>query len=128
VDDPLELEAVPGPRDDWFVESAVDLLFDAIYEVGQDSDRVGLRLIGPPLEHRTDRELPSEGLTRGAVQVPRSGQPTLLLADHPTTGGYPVIAVVRVRDLDAAGQASPGLHLRFRPVRTRGRADRATAR
>ena len=59
-------------------------------------------------------ELPSEGLVLGAVQVPADGQPLLFLADHPTTGGYPVIAVVEDGDVDSSAQARPGDEVRFR--------------
>jgi len=90
--------------------------------VSAQSNRVGLRLDRPtgstaaaaPALRRTDeRELPSEGLVLGAVQIPPSGQPVLFLADHPVTGGYPVIAVVRTADVDRAAQLRPGQLLRF---------------
>jgi allophanate hydrolase subunit 2 len=73
-----------------------------------------MRLDGTPLE-RLDpgRELPSEGMVAGAVQVPPSGLPTILSADHPVTGGYPVIAVVRAADRDLLAQLRPGQRLRF---------------
>jgi allophanate hydrolase subunit 2 len=77
-----------------------------------------MRLDGTPLERAIDRELPSEGVVRGALQVPPSGLPTLFLADHPVTGGYPVIAVVLDRDVDDAAQVRPGQRLRFRAVST----------
>ncbi|WP_324276271.1 hypothetical protein [Blastococcus brunescens] len=79
-----------------------------------DSDRVGLRLSGPRLERARGDELPSEGLVPGAVQVPPDGAPVLFLADHPVTGGYPVLAVVATADLPAAAQLRPGDRLRFR--------------
>jgi allophanate hydrolase subunit 2 len=68
----------------------------------------------PELRRKDSRELPSEGVVLGAVQVPPSGQPVLFLADHPVTGGYPVIAVVLDSDIDLAAQARPGQRLRFR--------------
>ncbi|MDP9144219.1 MAG: allophanate hydrolase subunit 2 family protein, partial [Actinomycetota bacterium] len=80
------------------------------------SDRVGMRLEGDKLERAGDGELPSEGMVRGAVQVPPGGEPVLFLADHPVTGGYPVIAVAHPDDLPLAAQAAPGTFLRFRPV------------
>jgi allophanate hydrolase subunit 2 len=78
---------------------------------------VGLRLAGPRLERARDDELPSEGLVPGAVQVPPDGAPVLFLADHPVTGGYPVLAVVTTADLSVAAQLRPGNLLRFRAVR-----------
>ena len=77
------------------------------------ADRIGVRLLGPVLERSRDDELPSEGLVDGAVQVPADGQPLIFLADHPVTGGYPVIAVLHPDDLPLAAQARPGQRLRF---------------
>lgn len=111
----LSLRVLPGPRADWFTGSALQTLLSHPYEVTPDSNRVGLKLAGPPLARRIEDELPSEGLVRGALQVPHGGQPVLFLADHPVTGGYPVIAVVVDEDTDLAGQARPGTVLRFRP-------------
>jgi allophanate hydrolase subunit 2 len=81
--------------------------------VSPASSRVGIRLEGPALERAITDELRSEGLVSGALQVPPDGHPILLLADHPTTGGYPVIAVVREADLPRAAQLRPGQSLRF---------------
>jgi biotin-dependent carboxylase-like uncharacterized protein len=113
----LVLNVLPGPRDDWFRPEALAALCAEPYEVTAHSDRVGMRLLGPRLERARDGELPSEGMVPGALQVPPSGQPTLLLADHPMTGGYPVIAVLRTRDIDRAAQARPGQRIRFRLAR-----------
>ena len=81
--------------------------------MGEASNRVGLRLEGEPPARVRDDELPSEGMVLGAVQVPPGGQPVVLLADHPPTGGYPVLAVVHPDDLWQCGQARPGEQLRF---------------
>jgi biotin-dependent carboxylase-like uncharacterized protein len=110
----LELRVRPGPRDDWFVEGALEALCSATYDVTADSNRVGMRLQGPALQRSRQEEIPSEGMVRGALQVPPTGQPTLFLSDHPVTGGYPVIGVVAGADLDRAAQARPGQRLRFR--------------
>ncbi|SDQ86204.1 biotin-dependent carboxyltransferase family protein [Quadrisphaera sp. DSM 44207] len=109
----LVLRVVLGPRDDWFTPEAVRALLGAAWTVGPASDRVGMRLLGPALARTRAQELPSEGLVRGALQVAAGGAPTLMLADHPVTGGYPVIAVVLDADTDAAAQARPGQRLRF---------------
>jgi KipI family sensor histidine kinase inhibitor len=108
------LRVRPGPRDDWFTAAALRLLTEAVYQVTPASNRTGLRLAGPPLERARPGELPSEGLVTGAIEVPPDGQPILLLADHPATGGYPVIAVIRTADLGAAAQLRPGQQVRFR--------------
>lgn len=109
---PVTLRVHLGPRDDWFTEESRRLLTSQTYEVTSDSDRIGARLSGKqPLERIRDTELSSEGMVAGALQVPPGGQPVLFLADHPVTGGYPVIAVVR--DVSAAAQLRPGDAVRF---------------
>jgi allophanate hydrolase subunit 2 len=101
---------VPGPRDDWF--ASFDALLAQPWRVSASSNRVGIRLQGPRLERRIEGELLSEGLVTGSIQVPPAG-PILLLNDHPTTGGYPVIGVVVRADLWLAGQLAPGRNVRF---------------
>jgi KipI family sensor histidine kinase inhibitor len=110
---PAELRVIPGPRDDWFAAGALDLLCGGTYVVTTSSDRTGLRLDGPALPRAHGDELPSEGVVTGALQVPPGGRPILLLADHPVTGGYPVIAVVASADIGLAGQLRPGAKIRF---------------
>jgi biotin-dependent carboxylase-like uncharacterized protein len=107
------LRVVPGPRDDWFAPDALEALCSEPWRVSSSSNRVGIRLEGPALERARHDELLSEGLVTGALQVPPSGQPILLLQDHPTTGGYPVIGVVRSDDVPLAGQLAPGFRVRF---------------
>lgn len=107
----VSLAVRPGPRRDWFTPAALDLLHGSAYTVGSDSNRVGARLAGVALPRAVAGELPSEGLVLGAVQVPPDGQPLIFLADHPTTGGYPVIGVVD--DVTALAQARPGTTVRF---------------
>ncbi|MGP3929662.1 biotin-dependent carboxyltransferase family protein [Nonomuraea sp. KM88] len=116
---PAVLRVLPGPRDDWFTPDAAEALGAGPYVVSQDSNRVGVRLSGPELVRTKEGELPSEGMVAGAVQVPPSGQPIVFLADHPPTGGYPVIAVVTAADLPVAAQLRPGDEVRFtgRPAR-----------
>ncbi|QMU77520.1 biotin-dependent carboxyltransferase family protein [Streptacidiphilus sp. PB12-B1b] len=110
----LVLRLDPGPRDDWFSPGSLRLLAASGYTVAAASNRIGLRLQGPPLRRAPGRgELPSEGMVLGAVQVPPDGLPVVFLADHPTTGGYPVIGVVPAADLAAAAQAAPGISVRF---------------
>jgi biotin-dependent carboxylase-like uncharacterized protein len=116
--DLLELLVVPGPRDDWFVNP--DALVHSEWVVTNLSDRVGMRLNGPPLQlHDPDRQLPSEGATRGAIQVPPNGLPVILGPDHPVTGGYPVIGVVAEKDIDKVAQIRPGQHVRMHWSRPR---------
>ncbi|MEU5219401.1 biotin-dependent carboxyltransferase family protein [Streptomyces sp. NPDC020807] len=115
--DELVLRVRLGPRDDWFTHAALRAFATRVYRVSSASNRIGLRLDGPPLERAVTGELASEGMVLGAVQVPPDGRPVVFLADHPTTGGYPVVAVVREADLGAAAQAVPGTPVRFVPVR-----------
>ncbi|MCW2515502.1 MAG: biotin-dependent carboxylase-like protein [Mycobacterium sp.] len=118
--DLLELAVVPGPRDDWFTDP--DALVHTDWVASDRSDRVGMRLVGRPLEHRwTDRQLPSEGACRGAIQVPPNGLPVILGPDHPVTGGYPVIGVVAEGDVDRVAQMRPGQHVRMHWSRPRSR-------
>jgi biotin-dependent carboxylase-like uncharacterized protein len=114
----VALRVVDGPRADWFTPDAHRALVSEPYAVTADSNRVGMRLAGAPLERVRDRELSSEGMVCGALQVPPSGQPTLFLADHPVTGGYPVIAVVVHADLPRAAQVRPGQRVTFTRLST----------
>jgi KipI family sensor histidine kinase inhibitor len=107
------LRVVTGPRDDWFGAGALEVLCGGAYTVTAASNRTGLRLDGPAPARRRADELPSEGMVTGALQVPPDGMPILLLADHPVTGGYPVIAVVRSADLSLAAQLRPGQQIAF---------------
>jgi biotin-dependent carboxylase-like uncharacterized protein len=102
----------PGPRADWFDADALAHLTAGAWAVSTVS-RVGLRLTGTALRRLVDDELASEGLVAGAIQVPHDGQPVVMLADHPTTGGYPVIAVVDPDDLAALAQRRVGSTVRF---------------
>jgi biotin-dependent carboxylase-like uncharacterized protein len=118
--DPVPLRATLGPRDDWFAPDALTALGAGSYQVAPESDRTGLRLSGPRLARCAGREgeLPTEGVASGSLQVTHEGQPILLLADHPPTGGYPVIAVVVSADLGLAAQLRPGQRVRFTVSRT----------
>jgi biotin-dependent carboxylase-like uncharacterized protein len=107
------LRVIPGPREDSFSPDALASLTGAAWRVQPASNRVGIRLDGPRLERVDAGEPLSEGLVTGAVQVPPSGRPILLLPDHPTTGGYPVLAVVCEADLPVAGQLAPATTVRF---------------
>jgi biotin-dependent carboxylase-like uncharacterized protein len=110
----LAVHVQPGPRRDWFADNAIELLCASTWTVLMESNRVALRLHGPVLPRRRDDELPPEGLVRGAIQVPPDGNPVLFLADHPVTGGYPVLAVVHEEDQWLAAQARPGRPISFR--------------
>ncbi|MGM9471712.1 carboxyltransferase domain-containing protein [Pseudarthrobacter sp. YS3] len=108
------LDIVPGPRDDWVDAAALESLCSQDWAVTPRSNRVGMRLAGEPLRRSRDGELASEGTMAGALQIPPEGQPVLFLADHPITGGYPVIGVVVDHQLDLAAQIPIGGSIRFR--------------
>ncbi|WP_323000188.1 urea amidolyase family protein [Castellaniella sp.] len=117
AEDRVAFDVVLGPRDDWFDADTVRRLLTQDWVVTPQSNRVGMRLAGDePLVRARQGELPSEGTVAGALQVPPSGQPVLFLADHPLTGGYPVIAVVLSAQLDRLAQVPVGARLRFNPV------------
>jgi len=109
----VTVRVVPGPRRDWFTVDSWDKLVGQAYTVTSDSNRVGLRLDGEPLQRTGTEELPSEGMVRGALQIPPTGKPVLFLADHPVTGGYPVIGYVQDDDVDRCGQLRPGQTVHF---------------
>ncbi len=106
------LRAVRGPRADRVRDP--DLLVRTTWRATERTNRVGMRLAGAAFDPVADAELPSEGVWRGAVQVPPSGEPLVFLADHPVTGGYPVVAVVVDADVDRAAQVPPGREVTFR--------------
>ena len=108
------LDVVLGPRTDWFTAESLECLRTQLWQVTPQSNRIGLRLAGKvALKRAISQELPSEGTTWGAIQVPPSGQPVLFLADHPLTGGYPVIGCVATYHLNLAGQIPVNAWVRF---------------
>ncbi len=113
---PARLRVVLGPQDDSFTKGALDAFLDRPFTVSPEADRMGLRLAGPRLDHAHGFNIVSDGIVTGAIQVPGSGQPIVLLADHQTTGGYPKIATVISADLPAAGRLKPGDEIGFAAV------------
>lgn len=107
------LRLLLGPREDALTDAGRRALLGQEWAVAPASDRTGLRLDGPPLERAGAAELASEGVVAGALQVPPDGRPVLFLANHPTTGGYPVVAVLCRADLGRAAQAAPGDRIAF---------------
>lgn len=107
------LRVVPGPQDDWFQPDALKALVGVRFRISPRSNRMGYRLEGPPLARLDERELVSEPVGMGAIQVPTSGEPILLMADRQTAGGYPKIGYVITADLPLAGQLAPGDFIEF---------------
>ena len=115
--DEVLLDVLLGPRADWFTPEAIALLQSQDWRVTPQPNRIGVRLAGEqPLTGSRHDELPSEGTVAGALQIPASGQPVLFLADHPLTGGYPVVAVLASHHLNLAAQIPVGCSVRFRVV------------
>jgi len=113
----VTLDIVLGPRTDWFTDQGIKTLTTQEWDVTPQSSRVGMRLSGQTtIERANHDELPSEGTALGAIQVPHTGQPVLFLADHPLTGGYPVIGVVASHHLNLASQIPIGARIRFNPI------------
>ena len=111
----VELETMPAPR--WSGFSNSDILFTSEYQVTSSVNRVGLRLSGPGLIWNSESRLASEGVVIGAIQIPVDGMPLIFGPDHPTTGGYPVVAVVSRNSLDLLAQTAPGTVIRFKSAR-----------
>jgi allophanate hydrolase len=110
------IRVVLGPQQEYFTETAVAALLGSEFRVSQSADRMGMRLDGPLLQHRGSWDIVSDAIATGAIQVPGSGQPIVLLADHQTTGGYPKIATVISADLPLVGRRRPGDLIRFAAV------------
>lgn len=119
--DELVVDVLAGPRTDWLA-GGLETLAHGSWRVSTRSDRVGIRLEGEPVPRASGfegRELPSEGVVRGAIQLPAGGQPVVFGADHPVTGGYPVVGIVTDADADRLAQARPGQGVRFHAFRPR---------
>lgn len=110
------LRIVPGPQQDAFTEAALESFFGQDYRVSREMDRMGMRLEGPALSFRRGADIVSDGIATGSIQVPGSGLPILLLADHQSVGGYAKIATLASVDLPAAGRLLPGARIRFKAV------------
>jgi biotin-dependent carboxylase-like uncharacterized protein len=109
------LRVILGPHDDWFSRDAIAALTTQKFLITESADRMGYRLCGAPLERRAG-ELVSCGVPLGAIQVPADGQPIVLMADHQTTGGYPIIATVIGADIPMLAQRAPGDAVRFQII------------
>jgi biotin-dependent carboxylase-like uncharacterized protein len=113
---PARFRVIAGPQSDYFSERAIAKFFDSEYTVAAGSDRMGMRLEGPRIDHARGFNITSDGIAPGSIQIPGNGQPIILLADRQTTGGYPKIATVISADLPALGQLPIGARIGFEPV------------
>ncbi|HWK45879.1 MAG TPA: biotin-dependent carboxyltransferase family protein [Stellaceae bacterium] len=110
------VRVVLGPQDDYFTEAAIVQFLEERFTVTKDADRMGLRLDGPALAHSRGFDIVSDGIVNGSIQVPGTGRPIILLADHQSAGGYPKIATVISADLPRLARAVPGTVLTFAAV------------
>ncbi|MGQ9669841.1 MAG: biotin-dependent carboxyltransferase family protein [Desulfosoma sp.] len=110
------IHVILGPQDDAFLPESIHTFLSAHYQVTPRSDRMGMMLDGPRLQHRRAADIISEGLALGAIQVPGEGLPFVLLADRPTTGGYAKVATVFSLDLPLLVQTAPGRCLQFQSL------------
>jgi biotin-dependent carboxylase-like uncharacterized protein len=110
------IRVVLGPQDDHFGENAIATFLSAAYSVSPEADRMGYRLAGTTIPHLRGFNIVSDGIVPGSVQVPGSGVPIVMMADHQTTGGYPKIATVITPDLRVIAQRRPGDSVRFAAV------------
>lgn len=109
------IDVILGPQTNYFTEESIKTFLSSEYSVSLTSDRMGYRLEGPPLRQHSNRELISEGMTCGAIQVPSNGQLIVIMADGPSTGGYPKIGAVASADLPLLAQCVPNQsRIRFR--------------
>jgi biotin-dependent carboxylase-like uncharacterized protein len=113
---PERFRVITGPQGDYFSEAALASFFESEYTVGAGSDRMGMRLDGPHLNHLRGHDITSDAIAPGSIQVPGNGKPIVLLADRQTTGGYPKIATVISADLPALGRLPIGAKVAFEPV------------
>ena len=114
---PASIRIVLGPQDDHFTPAGLRTLLGSTYVVSRASDRMGMRLEGPTLEHSAKgANIISDGTAPGSIQVPGNGLPIVLLADRQTTGGYPKIATVISADLPALGRMTPGAKIAFAAI------------
>jgi antagonist of KipI len=110
------IQVTDGPQSDWFAESSWKTLCGNTFRVSEQSNRMGIRLEGPPIQLEASREMITEGVSLGAIQVPPSGHPIILFVEQQTTGGYPKIANVISADVHSLGQFQPRDEIRFERV------------
>lgn len=112
----VTVRVVLGPQEDYFTDRGIATFLGSDYTVSGQSDRMGVRLEGSKIENKNGVDIISDGIATGAVQIPASGTPIIMMADRQTTGGYAKIATVISTDLKLLAQAAPGTKVRFRTV------------
>ena len=110
------IRVLKGPQYDYFSEKSKKIFFSQKYNITNLTDRMGMRLNGEALKNINNTNIRSEGITKGAIQIPADGQPIALLTDHPTIGGYPKIANIISADYDLLVQKIPGTSITFKCI------------
>ena len=114
--DEVEVRVIPGPQEEMFTQKGLHTFYSGYYRVQEDSDRMGYRLDGSMIESKNGTDIVSDGITLGSIQVPASGKPIILMADHQTTGGYAKIGTVCRMDLSKVAQCKPGDRIHFKKI------------
>ena len=109
----VELRVTMGPQDDYFTEKGIETFLSEEYTITDKFDRMGCRTTGPKIEHKTDANILSDGISFGAIQVPDSGEPIIMLSDRQTVGGYTKIATIINVDMPYVAQLKVGDKIRF---------------
>ena len=112
----ITVQVIPGPQEDRFSQRGLDAFYHSAFTVTDKSDRMGCRLSGPKIEHSGDPNIISDGIPLGAVQVPGSGEPMIMMSEHQGSGGYAKIANVISVDIPLVAQCPPGAEIRFQAV------------
>lgn len=114
--DEVLVHVVPGPQEEYFTEKGIAAFYSESYVVTEECDRMGYRLDGVQVESKNGTDIVSDGIVYGSIQIPSSGKPIILMADHQTTGGYAKIGTVCQADLPKIAQCKPGNHIRFQKI------------
>ena len=112
----IEIRVVMGPQNDFFTEKGIEKLLNEFYTAGMECDRMGIRLDGEEIEHKTGSDIISDAISFGSIQIPLSGKPIIMMADRQTVGGYTKIATVISADLPKLAQTKPGDRIKFKEV------------
>lgn len=112
----ITVRVILGPQDDYFTENGINTFLNTKFCVSNESDRMGCKLSGEKIEYKDSVDIISDGIVFGSIQVPRSGNPIIMLADRQTTGGYAKIATVISVDLPLLAQAKPGTKINFKAI------------
>lgn len=110
------IRVVMGPQDDHFTDEAIETFLNSSFKITSEADRMGYRLEGPKIVHKTVADIISDGIVFGSIQVPGHGSPIVMMADRATTGGYTKIATAITPDLSVLAQMSPGGSMNFKKV------------